>query len=149
MGSFYMDIKRKEKLQAIQAWMANKPRNDAQWAEDVKAESLDIRPEYQLAEMEEVHERKLSKVGKDLDKFTNWPEVVRYELTQQFQQMFDEQDNPEQVEGKTLQEWVDEEFEDQKTMYEWKAAKLEQSAERIRKERELRKNKKVTRKELR
>jgi len=144
-----MDTKRQEKLQAIEVWNANKPRSNAEWAEDVKAESLDIRPEYQLAEMEEAHERKLSKVGKDLDKFTNWPEAVRYELTRQFQQMFDEQDNPRQIEGKTLQQWVDEEFEDQKVMYGWKVAKLEQSVERIKKERELRKNKKVTRKELR
>lgn len=142
--------KRFQKLQEIVAWEARKPRSNAAWAEDVKAESLDIKRDEQLEEMEKSHVDKLPRVEKDLDKFINWPDVVRYELTQQFTQMFENAavDGmvPETVEGKTLQEWIDEEFDSQKLMYEWKVAKLRQSVERIKKERQLRASEAVIRK---
>src|SRR3990167_8277934 len=98
-----MDPKRLEKLQAIQDWELSKPSTDEAWAEDVKAENLDVKFDYQLDEMLDSHIDKIPKVEKDLDIFTNWPDVKRYELTQQFTQMFEQQGNPADVEGKTLQ----------------------------------------------
>src|SRR3990167_89208 len=135
-----MDTKRLAKLQAIQDWKINKPTKDSDWAEDVKKESLHIKFDYQLTEMETSHSAKILKVQKDLDIFLNWPDVKRYELTQQFIQMFKgaKIEDGGQLKGKILQEWIDEEFDSQKLMYEWKVAKLEQSVERIKKERELR-----------
>ena len=129
-------------LQSIQDWQLNKPTKNADWAEDVKAENLDVKFDHQLEEMEKSHQDKIPKVEKDLDKFDNWPDVVRYELTQQMTQMFEsakvDDVVPEKVEGKTLKEWVDDEFASQHLYYQWKKAKLEQSVERIKKERELR-----------
>src|SRR3990167_1741721 len=133
-----MDPKQLEKLQLITDWELNKPSTDSDWAEDIKAENLDVKFDYQLQEMLESHTDKVLKVEKDLDIFTNWPQVKRYELTQQFTQMFKDQNNPTEVEGKTLQQWIDEEFESQQLMYICKAAKLNQSVERIAKEIELR-----------
>ena len=133
-----MDPKRLDKLQAIQDWELTKPSTDEAWTEDVKKENLDVKFDYQLDEMLESHADKITKVEKDLEVFTNWPQVKRYELTQQFTQMFKDQSDPAEVEGKTLQKWIDEEFESQNLYYTWKIAKLNQSVERIAKEIELR-----------
>lgn len=137
-----MDPKRLEKLDSIIDWELKKPKKDSDWAEDVKKENLDVKFDHQLDEMLETHADKLSKTEEDLDVFTNWPDVKRYELTQRFTQMFKDQEVdgvvPETIEGKTLQEWVDEEFESQHNYYLWKVAKLNQSVDRIAKEIELR-----------
>ena len=133
-----MDPKRLEKLQAIQDWELDKPSTDEEWVEDVKTENLDVKFDYQLQEMLDSHSDKVLKVEKDFDVFTNWPQVKTYEFTQQFTQMFEDQGNPADFEGKTLQQWIDEEFESQQLTYTWKVAKLNQSVERIAKEIELR-----------
>ena len=134
-----MDTKRQEKLQAIEQWEASKPRNDAEWAEDVKAESLDVKFTDQLEDMQKNLLMKLPSIEKDIDVFENFPDVIRYKLTEQFKQdLFLE--GEDSVEGKTLQEWIDEEFESQRLMYQWKRAKIQQSLERIDKEIFLRKN---------
>jgi hypothetical protein len=135
-----MDPKRLEKLQAIQDWELNPPSKDSQWAEDVKAENLDVKYDYQLQEMLDSHTEKVLKVEKDLDVFTNWPDVKRHELTNQYTQMFKDAKVKEngKLEGKTLQEWIDEEFESQQLFYTWKVAKLNQSNLRIAKEIKLR-----------
>src|SRR3990167_8099123 len=133
-----MDPKRLDKLQAIQDWELTKPSTDEAWTEDVKKENLDVKFDYQLDEMLESHADKITKVEKDLEVFTIWLQVKRYELTQQFTQMFKDQSDPAEVEGKTLQKWIDEEFESQNLYYTWKIAKLNQSVERIAKEIELR-----------
>jgi len=116
-----MDPKRLEKLEAIQEWEAAKPTTDSDWAEDVKKENLDIKFDYQLEEMLESHADKITKVEKDLDKFTNWPQAIKYELTLQFTQLFENSKIngvvPLKVEEKTLQEWVNEEFESQNLYY--------------------------------
>src|SRR3990167_5839508 len=135
-----MDPKRLEKLQAIQDWELSKPSTDGAWAEDVKAENLDVKFDYQLQEMLETHTDKVLKVEKDLDVFTNWPQVKRFELTRQFTQMLEDAENPAEIEGKTLQEWIDEEFASHELYYTWKVAKLNQSNLRIAKEIELRAN---------
>src|SRR3990167_8623393 len=135
-----MDPKRLEKLQLITDWELNQPSTDSDWVEDVKAENLDVKFDHQLQEMLESHTDKVLKVEKDLDVFTNWPQVKRYELTQQFTQMFKDAGikGNGKLEGKTLQEWIDEEFASQQLFYTWKVAKLNQSNLRIAKEIELR-----------
>ena len=143
-----IDDKRLQKLQATQDWEINQPATDAEWADDTKVESLDLKSDYELAEMLTSHTQKAPKVQKDLDKFTNFPGAIRFELTEQFTEMFEEQQNPTRLEGKTLQEWMDEEFDNQQLMYTWKISKLYQSIERIAKEIELRENKKVVREVL-
>lgn len=137
-----MDPKRLEKLDSIIDWELKKPKKDSDWAEDVKKENLDVKFDHQLDEMLETHADKLNKTEEDLDVFTNWPDVKRYELTQRFTQMFKDAAvdgvEPVAIENKTLQEWVDEEFESQHNYYLWKVAKLNQSVDRIAKEIELR-----------
>lgn len=138
-----MDDKKLEKLQSISDWDLDKPKKDKDWAKDIKKESLDIKKSEELDSMLTSHSEKLTKVEKDLDKFTNWPEAVKYELHQRFTKMFE--DNkvdeivPETIEGKTMQEWIDEEFESQQLYYTWKVAKLNQSIDRITKAKELKK----------
>lgn len=129
-----------EKLEAITEWQLTKPTTDLEWAEDVKKESLDVKYNYQLAEMKKSHEEKLPKVEKDLDVFNNWPDVPRYQLNESFKKTFQDAGIKidERFEGKTLQEWIDEEFESQHLFYTYKVAKLQQSIERINKEIELR-----------
>src|SRR3990167_8988273 len=123
-----MDPKQLEKLQLITDWELNQPSKDSDWAEDVKAENLNVKFDYQLQEMLEAHTDKVLKVEKDLDIFTNWPQVKRFELTQQFTQMFKDAEVVDggKLEGKTLQEWIDEEFGSQELYYTWKVAKLNQ-----------------------
>jgi len=133
-----MDPKRLEKLDKIQEWELAKPSKDEEWAEDVKKENLDVKFDYQLQEMLDSHAEKVLKVEKDLDEFTNWPQVRLHGITKQFEQMFKDQGNPTEIEGKTLQQWIDEEFESQQLYYTWKVGKLNQSVERIAKEIELR-----------
>src|SRR3990167_9294218 len=133
-----LDPKRLEKLQAIQDWELAKPSKDSDWAEDVKKENLDVKFDYQLDEMLDSHAEKVVKVEKDLDVFTRWPDVKRYEITQQFDKMFKDAGDPPDIEGKTKQQWIDEEFDSQQLYYTWKKAKLEQSVLRIAKEIELR-----------
>ena len=135
-------------LQTILDWQAAKPIDDAAWAEDVKLESLHLKYDDQLKEMLANHSAKLLKVQENLDKFNNWPEAVRYELTQQFTSKFKDQGNPVEIEGKTLAQWITEEFNNQQLYYQWKEAKLVQSIKRIKKEIELRAAGKVTRKEI-
>ena len=133
--NFMPDSKKIEKLNEILNWQAVKTREEKDWAEDVKAESLHIKYDYQLAEMEVSHEAKLPKVEKDLDRVIRFPDYRKYELEQQFSSLVFVDGL---CEGKTLQQWVDEEYDSELLYYQWKVAKLEQSVERIKKERELR-----------
>ncbi len=108
-----------------------KPVNDAQWAEDVKKESLDLKFDYQLTQMKESLERKLPLHQTDLDKITLCPECIRWELRQEFEDMFEERGNPSKVEKKTLQQWIDEEFASQLNQKTRELEKVTQSIERI------------------
>jgi hypothetical protein len=118
-----------------------KPITDAQWAEDVKEESLNFKLDFALDEMEQSLAQKLPKVQKDLDKFIQCPECIRFELKERFTQMFKDAkiDLNGKLEGKTLQEWIDEDFASQLAYYQWKTDKITQSLERIAKEKDLRK----------
>ena len=109
--------KKLAQLNKILDWKINKPTKDKDWAEDVKAESLHIKYDYQLAEMEESHSTKLPKVEKDLDRVTRFPDYRKYELEQQFSSLIFIDGL---CEGKTLQQWVNEEYESEKLYYQWK-----------------------------
>ena len=121
--------KQQEKLQRVLDWHENKPKTNAQWAEDVKAEGLEIRTETELVQMKDSHESKLTRVQKDLDKFINWPDAVRYELMERF--------STAGLTGKELTDAVEKEFQEQLTYYQWKVGKLGQSVERITKAKDL------------
>lgn len=124
-----------------------RPTTDAEWANDVKAEGFEHRFDFQLDQMEQSLTEKLPKIQKDLDKFIQCPDCVKYELKERFTQMFNDAGIGlnKSLEGKTLQEWIDEEFASQLAYYQWKTDKINQSLERITKEKELRKDGKVDR----
>lgn len=132
-----MDPKRQAKLQAILNWQASKPTTNSQWSEDAKAESLCFKFDYQLDQMAENLTVKLPRINEDLDMFINWPDVVRYKLNQHLKR------KPfvdGLYKGKTLKQWIDEEFNNQLLIYDWKKAKIQQSINRIEKEIALRKS---------
>ena len=136
-----------EPLPEYQKVVWTRPTTNEAWAEDVKAESLNVKLDFALDEMEQSLTEKLPKVQKNLDKFIQCPECIRFELKERFTQMFKDQgiDLDKKLEGKTLQEWIDGEFNSQLAYYQWKTDKINQSLERIAKEKELRKDKKVDR----
>ena len=104
--------RRKAKLDAILAWKLV-TRTDAQWAEDVKAESFDLKFDYQLEEMRLKTIEKLPKIQKDLDKFNDFPDAIKFKLNEQVSEKgFD-------LEGKTKQEWIDKEFTEQSPILNW------------------------------
>lgn len=125
-----------DKLNSILDWETNKPSTDKDWAEDVKEESLHLKFDYQLAEMEAAHTAKIPEVEEEIYKLEKYPGAVKYELELHLKERISEEE---------LEAAIEEEFQSQHTYCKWKKAKLEQSVERIKKERELRKNKLVTR----
>lgn len=139
----------KPELAQVEAWKSNKPTTDEQWKEDVKVESLNVKHDYQLRDMYESLNKKLPKVQADLDKFNTCPECIKFDLTQRFTQLFKDNGVKEngRLEGKTLQEWIDKEFNEELAYYNWKVGKIEQSMERILKEEDMRKTGKVDRKD--
>lgn len=125
-----MDSKRLEKLQDIQDWYLSKPKSNKEWVEDVKQENLDIKFDYQLEEMLVNHVKGLNAAEVDLDTFTSWPDVPRFEIFNQLKNSG--------LTGQELLDTVEEEFESRRLYCTWKVAKLDQSVERIAKEIELR-----------
>ena len=109
-----------------------KPTTDAEWAEDVKVESLNLRFDYQLQEMLTSHQAKLEKFLAD-NKVVACPECIKFDL---------KKNNPEMSVAE-----IDILYADQLAQYNWEVDKLSQSVERLQKEIELRKDKKVNRKE--
>lgn len=109
-----------------------KPTTDAGWAEDVKVESLNLRFDYQLEEMRTSHEAKLVKFLED-NEVTACPECIKFRL---------KKSNPEMTQAE-----IDALYAEQLAQYNWEVDKLSQSVERIKKEQELRRDKKVNRKQ--
>jgi len=107
-----------------------RPTTDANWAEDVKAEQLNIRLDFQLQQMKENLEDKILRVQKPLyDKATLYPDAIKYEY---IQQGLIEPELTKQVNERIAQ-------------YTFEYEKMAQSIERINKEIDLRKNGKVER----
>lgn len=120
-------------LENPQVVVWNKPVTDAQWAEDVRKESLDLKFDYQLTEMKISHEKKLPHVEEDLREITECPDCIRWQLRQQFEADFDDMElgYSQKFEGKTVQQWIDGEFAEQMANRTWKVEKVSQSIERI------------------
>lgn len=110
-----------------------KPTTDAEWAEDVKKESLDLKFDFQLTEMKENLEGKLPLHKEDLREITNCPECIRWGLRQNFEADFDNigLNYNRKFEGKTVQDWIDGEFDEQVVSRTWEVEKVKQSIERI------------------
>ena len=128
-----------QELQKLQNWV--KPTTDKGWAEDVKAESFDVKFDDQLVQMKESLTEKLPKAQEQLDKFANNPDDIKSKLTEEFSRRpemgFDKNKNAK-CEGRTLKQWVDDEFQEKYEYHQWKVGKIKQSLERITKEQELR-----------
>ena len=108
----------------------DKPKNDTEWKEDVKAEQLNYRLDFQLEEMKVGLEEKIIRVQKPLyDKATLYPDAIKWEYVQQG---LTEPELTKQVNERIAQ-------------YIYEYEKVAQSIERINKEIELRKDGKVDR----
>ena len=136
-----------QELVKLNSWV--KPTTDAQWAEDVKAESFDIKYDYQLVQMKEDLTNKLPLMEKKLDEYTKFSDYFKHLLEEQFSgdktMVFDKDGL---CEGRTLKQWVEDEFQQEHEYYQWKVGKINQSLERIGKEQELRTKKAVERKPI-
>jgi hypothetical protein len=118
-----------EPLPIYQVVEWERPTTTEAWAEDVKKDNLDIKFDYQLDQMEENLTEKLPRVQQDLDKFIQCPDCIKWELKEGLNEEFS---------GQKLTDAVEEEYQSQLAYYKWKADKLNQSLERIKKEKELR-----------
>lgn len=135
----YGHMTRQERLENIEDWKNNKPSNNSEWDEDLKEESLHFKHDYQLKAMEKSHEDKLPRIEEQLDKLDRYPDIYRYKMEEVLKEEFS---------GQELADMIEVEFQELYLNTTWKVAKLEQSIERIKKERELRKDKLVTRKPI-
>lgn len=160
-NNFMPTLTRQQKLDAINNWNVNKPSSDEDWAEDVKNESLHVKHDYQLEAMAKDHSQKFIDFSLRLSEIEKKPILLRWKVFRHYEQVFKMQaitiflqnnpgikpsetdilDNtPEKIEGKTIEEWVDSEVENELICLQWKVAKLKQSFERIQKELDLRKS---------
>jgi len=135
----------KQELQQVLNWV--KPTTDLQWAEDVKTESFDVKFDYQLVQMKESLTEDLPQAEKKLDKLIRFPDYAKYKLEERFTNQLTFDKNGE-CEGKTLHQWVDDEFQEKYEHTQWCIEKTKQSLERIAKEQDLRKRKIVLRKPM-
>lgn len=117
-----------DKVYTVVNW--ERPATDMEWAEDVKNENFNVKHYYQLEQMEENLTEKLPKVQKDLDKFNDCPECIKWELREQLSEDFPKK--------KDLDKAVEKEYQDQLHYYKWKTDKISQSVERLKKEKKLR-----------
>jgi len=124
-----------------------KPTTDKDWAEDTKKSNLNLKLDYQLDEIEVSLTAKLPKLQKDLLKYTECPECIRYELRERFTQMF--KDNKIKLNGKlegmTLDQWIEKEFAEELANKQLDTDMVAQFLERTIKEKELRASEKVDR----
>ena len=78
---------------------------------------------------------KLPRVQRDLDVCTKYPGAIKAVLDDRI-----EEDDEFDLGGKTKDQWIDDEFEEQKLMYTWKVEKIAQSITRIENEQRLRRD---------
>ena len=134
-----------EKPYQYQAVIWERPTTVEGWIEDVKKESLHFKFDYQLDQMEENLTEKLPRTKKELYWIAKYPDYKRKEIEEQFTFIFNDEeiDLNEKFEDKTLQEWIENEYQSELAYWQWKTDKINQSLERIGKEKELREDKKV------
>ena len=126
-----------EKPFTVITW--EKPKSDAQWAEDVKKENFDIKSTGVLEQMIESHTLKLAREEKAYEKYRDCPDCIRYEFREQLSQSLTGQELEDEIEKQTLEAIKNR---------EWSIEKLRQSIERMQKEIELREQGKVLRNKI-
>lgn len=114
-----------------------RPKTDVEWAEDVKRESLNFRFDYQLAEMLSSHIFKRDEIAKDLQKYVDCPECIKYDIGQTLKTDFKDSE---------LEQKVNEMFNEQLLQKRQDYQMIARSVERIEKEIDLRKSGIVERK---
>lgn len=111
-------------LEAPQVVVWDKPKTDAEWAEDVKKENFDIKSTGKLTEMRDVHVEKLALVEQNMSEIFDCRECVEYRARK---------DNPTWSEID-----IDNYYLQELSKANWEVEKLKQSIERMEKELELR-----------
>lgn len=123
-----------EPLPTYQVIEWERPTTQAGWAEDVKKESLHFKYDYQLDQMEENLTEKLPKTQEQLFKHLNCPGCIKWEIKE------------DDIYSEWGTEIIDKVYQERLAYWQWKTDKISQSLERIKKEKELRAEKKVSRK---
>lgn len=108
----------------------DKPTTDAEWAEDVYAENLDVYSTKELQAMLSSHEAKLVEVAKE-DKPISCPECIEYETRKAYQKQYG-------LSGKELDDETAASVKNQIDLYIYDLEKLTQSVERMQNELRLR-----------
>jgi len=111
-----------------------KPTTDAEWAEDVKKESLHLKSTEVLMQMRSSHAGKLDEIKESGKRIVECEACVRYEIRQD---LLSRQAQGEDIQDIDLS--VENEYQNQRTQYLYDIEKLTQSIERMDKELELRK----------
>lgn len=104
-------------------------KTDAEWAEDVKAENLDIKSTEVLEEMKASHTAKLQRLIETSKILFDCPECVKYEIRQNFERY---------SEIRNLDVMVEAEYQNQLDHYHLSIEKINQSLERMDNELRLR-----------
>lgn len=102
----------------------DKPTTDAEWAEDVKVESFDIKSTPKLTEMRDIHIAKLARVQESKKEVFECRECIDFRFRQQY--------------SDATQAEIDANYADELSKANWEVEKLKQSIERMDKELELR-----------
>lgn len=110
----------------------NKPTTDAGWAEDVKAESFDIKSTDVLKEMIAAHTEKLAQEQKDFQEYQDCPQCIVYDKKKQLQ------DNNFTDPKITIDQEAQNEATTDTDQRQWQIEKIEQSIERMNHELDLR-----------
>lgn len=133
----------KDKLNKIIAWKNAKPVSDNEWAEDIKQESFDIKFDKQLVQIKSSLQSKLPRAEEKLRWITKYPDFKRKQWDEMISEA--EQTGGFDFQGKTKDQYIEDEITSKTDYYNWKNEKIKQSIERIGKEQDLRKRKIVTR----
>lgn len=120
------------------AW--DKPTTDALWAEDVKAESLDVRSDAVLEDMRQSQTDKLVEEKDAFKKYADCPQCINYTYYQNFL--------AQNMDDNAAKNEADRQTQIDIDQRQWEIGKIAQSIERITHEQDLRARKVVTRTHL-
>ena len=139
----YLALQKDESLGAVlpQTYSGigwTRPNTDAKWIEDVRAEGLNHRHDFQLEEMRASLSEKVVKHKADFDRLTECPDCFKYDISKQ--------KNDDGTLRYTTQE-VNEQYAQQLAQAQEEYERVSRSIERIEAEQRLRKDGKVSRKE--
>lgn len=110
-------------LTPILSWTP--PTKDSDWAEDVKQESLNVKLDSELSQMLDDLNNSKKLLQKDLDKYINCPECIKYDLENSTNEPLSPQD-------------ADNQYNNVLSSLQYQVAKVNQSILRIQNEQRLR-----------